>query len=198
MLREDANLAGAFTLPRHSTTSGIPKPKRGILTNFKDYDALTAERESFVRRIGGEDIEFRKVLPARLVLDIRRKASKKMSDEEQESFGFDLIEQIIGKESYEHISNHLSVEQLTDLVGDALAYYGLSDNSGEEGKGGTPATEPKVGPQSPSSESSPAGEHSTPTSSDSTPTPDESSTQGDSTGTPSSVVSPIYPLAHSS
>jgi hypothetical protein len=167
------------------------------VTNFKDYDALTQEREAFVRRIGGEDIEFRKVLPARLVLDIRRKARKKMTDEEQEAFGFDLIEKIIGAESYEHISNHLSVEQLTDLVSDALAYYGLSSEAEDE-EGKAAATEAELGPQSPSSESSPAGEHSTQTSKGSTRTPDEGSTQETLTGTPSSAVSPIYPLAHSS
>jgi hypothetical protein len=165
------------------------------LTNFKDYDALTQEREAFVRRIGGKDIEFRKVLPAKLVLDIRRRANKEMSDEEAENFGFALIEEIIGKEQYEHISSHLGVDHLSELVADVLTYYGLTNDEDEEGKDGTPVTE---GPQSPSSESSAASEHSTPTSKDTTRTPDEDSTTTPSTGTPSSAVSPIYPLAHSS
>jgi hypothetical protein len=166
------------------------------LTNFKDYDALTQEREAFVRRIGGKDIEFRKVLPAKLVLDIRRRANKEMSDEEAENFGFALIEEIIGKEQYEHISSHLGVDHLSELVADVLTYYGLTDDSeDEEGKDGTPVAEE---PQSPSSESSAASEHSTPTSKDTTRTPDEDSTTTPSTGTPSSAVSEIYPLAHSS
>ena len=165
------------------------------MANFKDYDALTSEREAFVRRIGGEDIEFPKILPAKKMLDIRRKARKGLTEDEVEEMGFELIETVIGRERWDHVAGHLDSAQLGELSEDLMTYYGLNVSEEEEGKAETPATEELP---SPSSESSPGGEHSTPTSNDSIQTPDESSTREDSTGTPSSVVSPIYPLAHSS
>ena len=160
------------------------------MTDFKDYDALAAERQAFVRRIGGRDIEFRKVLPAKLVLDIRRRATKSMTDDEAESFGFDLIEEIIGAEDYAHITAHLGIDHLGELVADVMAYYGLSGD--DEGKAGEPATEE---PGSPSGESSPDGEPSTPTSNGSTPTPEEASTTEPSTGTLLPADSGSSPLA---
>ena len=157
------------------------------MANFKDYDALTAGREEFVRRIGGEDIEFRKVLPAKLVLDIKRKADK-MTEKDEEEFAFVLIEQVIGQEKFEHISEHLGMDQLMDLFGEVMVYYGLA----EEDVGGKAEGEE---PPSPSSESSETGEPSTPTSNASTPTPEEPSTMKPSTGSPSPQDSGNSPLA---
>ena len=168
------------------------------MTNFKDYDALNAEREDFVRRIGGEDIEFRKVLPAKTVLDIRRKANKNMSDEDEEEFAFALVEQIVGQEKYDHIANHLSTQQLMELFGEAMVYYGLAEED-VQGKAEVPTEkEAKPEPLSPSSESSGGGEPLTLTSSGSTLTPEEPFTMEPSTGSPSPLALVNSPRSHTS
>ena len=159
------------------------------MTNFKDYDALTAERESFGFRVGGKDFELPPDLPAKLVLDVRRNAKKDMTDEEAEDFGFQLIERIIGPESWPYIYEHIGIQGLGLLIPDVLSYYGLGGgeaSDGEEGKGPASMT------------SSSTLEHSTQTSSGSIPIRDDDSIQESSDGTLSSLVSPTFPKAASS
>jgi hypothetical protein len=160
--------------------------------DFKDYDALNAEKQAFVRHIGGRDIELKKILPAKLVLDIRRMDAANLNEAQEEDFGFKMIENILGPEDWEHITAHLGIRELTELITDVLRYYGFGsareEASSEEGKA----------EESPSTPASNTSEPSTQTSNGSTRTQEEPSTQEPSHGESSSAVSDISPMVHSS
>jgi hypothetical protein len=99
--------------------------------NFKDYDALTAEKPEFIRHIGGRDIVPSKKLPARVALDAQRKARGNMTDNEALDFLLSFGESVL-KEDWEHCLDHLELNELTDLVQDLLAYYGLRSEEVDE------------------------------------------------------------------
>ena len=129
------------------------------MANFKDYDALTADKPEFRVIVGGKEIVPSKKLPARVALDAQRKARGNMSDNEALDFLLNFGEQCL-KGDWEHCLDNLEVNELTDLVQNLLIYYGLRDEEVEEApKAETPPAEEV----SPSPISSISGEHSIPT-----------------------------------
>lgn len=120
------------------------------MANFKDYDALTEQKEEFVRNIGGRRIEFKKTLPARVVLDLRREALKTGDDDDEAGVQFllDMGEKAMGSEVFEHCMNHMGLREILELCADLLRYYGISDEEEEEGK-----AEERESPSTTSSES---------------------------------------------
>lgn len=135
------------------------------MPNFTDYDALTEARETFSIKLQGRTIEFPKDMPAKTVLDLRRKALE--TDQDDESAGIDFLldmgRRAMGDEAFEYCYERLGLRELLELCTNLLSYYGILAEEGEgEGQGKDAAkleTEP-----SNSTTSSDGGDSSTQTS----------------------------------
>ena len=132
------------------------------MPNFKDYDALTEQKDAFVRVVGGREIECPKVLSARTTLDLRRRAIGISEDDEAANIDFmlEMGEKAMGAESFEHCMEHLGLEEVLEVCTDLLAYYGIAGQAEDEA-----APKAEAEPESASTTSSPTGEPSTLTSS---------------------------------
>ena len=126
----------------------------------KDYDALAAkeaEENSIGFRAAGEWHELPPQLPARLVMDVQH-AMKTGEDLDDEEFGYQIIERLLGRERWERIVNACGIGTVTAIVEDVMEAYGFGGS--EDGEDG----DPKGEEDSPSTTSSNIGEPSTPTS----------------------------------
>jgi hypothetical protein len=148
---------------------------------FKDYDALTKGREPFTFTLGGETYTLPLDAPAKPILDARRRAlsGKTFTAEQEEALGYQMIEDIIGRELWDEITSKGGLTVAVAIMQDALAYYmgGIED----EGKVATTQT------PSPSETSSRTGDPSTLTSRQFGPVRGGRSTEESSPGPASSV-----------
>ena len=170
----------------------LVEPKRNSKARFKDYDALNAEKEAFGVVVGGREIEFPKLMPAKVILDIERERASGglKGDEAETNFGFRIIEQVIGKANWEHIMAHVSVHQAREIVNDMMAYHGFGGSSEEEDDSVPLETEGSRLP--PSSSASPS---STQTSSATGLEPGSAIGAGNSDGASSAPGSEPFPKA---
>ena len=127
---------------------------------FKDYDALAAEKEPIRFRAAGKDYELPAELPARLMLDAHRMSKKGIKDDEADEFGMRILSRIFPDDEWDRLVDNMGQDTLGKLTADLMAVYFGGDDE-----------DPKVGEtgESPSTTSSSTSEPSTPTSNGSTP-----------------------------
>ncbi|MBW3591455.1 MAG: hypothetical protein KY393_06380 [Actinobacteria bacterium] len=117
---------------------------------FRDFDAAADAKEPLRFRVAGEDHELPADIPAHLVFSIRRQAKNVKNDDDAESFGLQLIEDLMGKERWERITQKMGIDTATELVEWIMTEYGF----GEEEQGDPKEVEETT---SPSSTSTPTG-----------------------------------------
>jgi hypothetical protein len=123
---------------------------------FKDYDALTEGRDPFTFTLKGQTYTLPLDAPAKPILDARRRAlsGETFTAEQEEALGYQMIEDIIGRELWDEITSRGGLTVAVAIMQDAMAYYmgGIED----EGKAAPQAESPL-----PSQTSSTTSEHLT-------------------------------------
>lgn len=161
------------------TEAPLVTPKRNQKAKFKNYDALNEEKEAFGVVVGGREIEFPKVMPAKVILDIERAKARGDFETEnaQVNFGFQIIERVIGKQNWDFIMEHVDVHQAREIVDDMMRYHGFGGSKEDEDEAPLESVAKELLEESPSSESSSISLSSTETSSVSGPLPGSGTTQ---------------------
>lgn len=149
----------------HFSTNRVSKPKGGILPRqFKDYDALAAEKEPIRFKAAGRDYELPAELPARLMLDAHRMANDGApEDGEAADFGMRILARIFPEGEWDRLVDNMGQDTLGALTQDIMAVYFGGEDEGSEDGGKAETGE------SPSTTSSPTGEPSIPTSNGGSP-----------------------------